>query len=220
MKDYIIFDLDGTLLNTIDDLAAATNHALRQHGYPVHGLWVYPTMVGNGVRKLVERALPEDARSENTIREVLASFTAYYTEHCCDATKPYPGIPELLEDLTAKGINLAVASNKYQLAVTTIIAHYFPDANFRAILGNEDDMPRKPDPSIVFKALSMCPTPKSQVLYVGDSGVDMETARRACVESVGVTWGFRTIHELKEAYADHIISTPSQILDLIGIAAQ
>lgn len=215
MKDYIIFDLDGTLLNTIDDLAGATNYALRKHGYPVHGLWVYPTMVGNGVRKLVERALPEDARSEATVREVLASFTEYYSEHCCEATKPYPGIEELLEALTARGKNLAVTSNKYQEAVTKIIAHYFPNANFRAILGNEDGIPRKPDPSIVFKALSMCPTPKAQVLYVGDSGVDMETARRACVESAGVTWGFRPIHELKEAYADHIISTPSQILDLI-----
>lgn len=215
MKTYVIFDLDGTLLNTIDDLAAATNYALKQHGYPVHGLWVYPSMVGNGVTKLIERALPRESASEENVAKVLKTFTSYYSEHCCEATKPYPGIPELLEDLTARGINLAVTSNKYQTAVTTIINHYFPSANFRAILGNEDGMPRKPDPSIVFKALSMCPTPKSDVLYVGDSGVDMETARRACVESVGVSWGFRTIHELKEAYADHIISSPAQILNLI-----
>ncbi|MDE6463947.1 MAG: HAD family hydrolase [Muribaculaceae bacterium] len=216
MKTYVIFDLDGTLLNTIDDLANATNHALQAHGYPQHGMWVYPTMVGNGVGKLIERALPEDARSEANIKAVLNSFKSYYSEHCCEQTKPYPGIPELLEELTALGVNLAVTSNKYQEAVTNIISHYFPNDNFKAILGNEDGIPRKPDPSIVFKALSMCPTPKSDVLYVGDSGVDMETARRACVESVGVSWGFRTIHELKEAYADHIISTPSQILDLLG----
>lgn len=215
MKSYIIFDLDGTLLNTIDDLATATNHALKTLGYPTHGLWVYPGMVGNGVRKLIERALPDDARTEKIIVEALREFKAYYDDHCCDATKPYPGIDGLVADLTAKGINLAVTSNKYTEAVDKIIHHYFPDANWRAVLGNTEGMPRKPDPSIVFQALSMCPTPKADVLYVGDSGVDMETARRACVESVGVSWGFRPITELQQAYADHIISTPAQILDLI-----
>lgn len=214
MKSYIIFDLDGTLLNTIDDLAAATNHALKTMGFPPHGLWVYPNMVGNGVRKLIERALPDDQRSEKTINDALAHFKEYYDGHCCDATQPYPGIPELIADLTARGLNLAVTSNKYEEAVTRIIAHYFPDANFRAILGNVDGMPRKPDPSIVFKALSMCPTPKAEVLYVGDSGVDMETARRACVESAGVTWGFRPVTELRQAYADHIVETPSTLLRL------
>ena len=198
MKSYVIFDLDGTLLNTIDDLANATNYAMQKLGFPTHGLWVYPNMVGNGVTRLVERALPDDARTEKNIADALAAFKEYYGEHCCDATVPYPGIPEMLEDLSARGISLAVTSNKYQ----------------EAVLGNTDGMPRKPDPSIVFKALSMCPTPKAEVLYVGDSGVDMETGRRACVETCGVSWGFRTILELKDAYADHIVSTPSQILDL------
>lgn len=215
MKSYIIFDLDGTLLNTIDDLANATNYALRTLGYPQHGLWVYPNMVGNGVSKLIERALPDDQRTEKTINSALTHFKEYYGAHCCDATKPYPGIEELLQELTAKGLNLAVTSNKYEEAVTKIINHYFPDANFRAILGNMEGIPRKPDPSIVFKALSMCPTPKADVLYVGDSGVDMETARRACVESCGVTWGFRPIVELQQSFADHIISTPAQIIDII-----
>lgn len=214
MKSYIIFDLDGTLLNTIDDLANSTNYALQSLGYPVHGLWVYPSMVGNGVKKLIERALPQEARTEKIIGDTLAAFRTHYDEHCCDATKPYPGIEELLADLTARGNNLAVTSNKYNEAVEKIIHHYFPNANFRAILGSTDGMPRKPDPSIVFKALSMCPTPKAEVLYVGDSGVDMETARRACVESVGVTWGFRSIQELQQAYADHIVSTPAQIIEL------
>ena len=215
MKSYVIFDLDGTLLKTIDDLAAATNHALRTLGFPTHGLWVYPNMVGNGVAKLLERALPDDARTEKNINDALAAFKEYYDVHCCDATAPYPGITELLAELSAKSVNLAVTSNKYQQAVSKIIGHDFPDISFRAILGNVEGMPRKPDPSIVFKALSLCPTPKADVLYVGDSGVDIETARRACVESVGVTWGFRPIHELKADYADHIISTPSQIIDLL-----
>lgn len=214
MKSYVIFDLDGTLLNTIDDLANATNYAMQKLGFPTHGLWIYPNMVGNGVTKLIERALPDDSRSEKNIAEALAAFKEYYGEHCCDATVPYPGIPELLEDLSARGVSLGVTSNKYQEAVTKIISHYFPDANFKAILGNMDGIPRKPDPSIVFKALSMCPTPKAEVLYVGDSGVDMETGRRACIETCGVSWGFRTILELKDAYADHIVSTPAQILGL------
>ena len=215
MKSYVIFDLDGTLLKTIDDLANATNYALQTLGFPTHGLWIYPTLVGNGVTRLIERALPDDARTEKNVHDALAAFKEYYDEHCCDTTVPYPGIPELLEDLSAKGVNLAVTSNKYQEAVTKIISHYFPDANFRAILGNIDGFPRKPDPSIVFKALSICPTPKAQTLYVGDSGVDIETARRACVESCGVTWGYRSINELKDAYADHIVSTPAQIADIV-----
>lgn len=214
MKSYVIFDLDGTLLNTIDDLATSTNYVMEQMGYPRHGKWVYPRMVGNGVTKLLERALPDDARSEENIVKALTLFRSYYNDHCCDSTKPYPGIAELIEELTARGINMAVTSNKYESAVAKIIAHYFPGVSFRAVLGSVEGMPRKPDPSIVFKALSMCPTPKARVLYVGDSGVDMETARRACVESVGVSWGFRPIGELQQALADHIVSTPAQIIAL------
>lgn len=135
MKTYVIFDLDGTLLNTIDDLAQATNYALRELGFPQHGLWIYPNMVGNGVGRLMERALPDDARSEKNVKDMLAVFKSYYDEHCCDATKPYPGISEMLEEFTSRGVNLAVTSNKYQEAVTKIIGHYFPTANFKAVLG-------------------------------------------------------------------------------------
>ncbi|MDE6277848.1 MAG: HAD family hydrolase [Muribaculaceae bacterium] len=215
MKKFVIFDLDGTLLNSIDDLATATNHALSSLGFPKHGLWVYPTMVGNGVSKLLERALPEDARDETNLARMRQAFMSYYDEHCCDATKPYPGIPELLKELTHRGIGLAVTSNKYESAVEKLIGHYFPDAAWKAVLGHTEGLPTKPDPSIVFKALSIYPTPKAECLYVGDSGVDMETARRACIESVGVAWGFRTILELKQAYADHIISMPNQLLNFI-----
>lgn len=215
MKKYVIFDLDGTLLNSIDDLATATNHALGSLGYPKHGMWVYPTMVGNGVTKLLERALPEDARDEANVARMRQAFMSYYDEHCCDATKPYPGIPELLEELSRRDIGLAVTSNKYESAVVKLIGHYFPDAAWKAVLGHTEGLPTKPDPSIVFKALSLYPTPKAECLYVGDSGVDMETARRACVESVGVAWGFRTILELKQAYADHIISMPNQLLNFV-----
>ena len=128
---------------------------------------------------------------------------------------PYPGIELMLEELTRRDINLAVTSNKYQRAVSQLINHFFSKYNFKVVLGQHDGVPTKPDPSIVFEALAMCPTPKSDVLYVGDSGVDMETARRACVESVGVTWGFRPVRELKAAYADHIIEEPCDLLGLL-----
>lgn len=212
MKQLVIFDLDGTLLNTIADLGNACNHALKSMGFSPHPLSAYNYMVGNGVRKLMERAEP-DATSE-TIDELLRHFREYYDEHCNDLTQPYPGIPELLRTLRDQGIRVAVTSNKYQKAVDKIIAHYFGDIEFAAILGEVPTRPKKPDPSIVFEALSICPTPKKDVLYVGDSAVDMETARRACVESAGVTWGFRPVSELRTAFADHIVSDPAEILTL------
>lgn len=212
MKKMVIFDLDGTLLNTIADLGNACNHALRESGFTTHPLSAYNYMVGNGVRKLLERAEP-DAGPE-TIDLMLKNFRAYYDEHCTDMTHPYPGIPDLLEELRSHGIALAVTSNKYQAAVDLIINHYFPDVKFAAVLGEVPGRPKKPDPSIVFAALNEHPCPKNDVLYVGDSAVDMETARRACIESAGVTWGFRPVSELKAAYADNIISSPDEILDL------
>lgn len=215
MKKLLIFDLDGTLLNTIDDLGNACNHALSHLGMPTHGLIAYPRMVGNGITKLIERALPDDRRTPEIIAEARAIFVDYYNTHCCDATKPYPGIRELLLDLSNRGINLAVASNKYQAAVERIINHYFSDCNFKAIFGQREGIPVKPDPSIVFEVLTSCPTPKAETLFIGDSGVDIETARRACVDSVGVTWGFRPRKELIDAYADFIVSDPDEIIDLI-----
>lgn len=215
MKSLVIFDLDGTLLYTIDDLGTAVNYALRQMGFPEHAISAYPAMVGNGVRKLIERALPPEAANAQIVDRLLVHFRKYYDEHCCDTTRPYDGIPQLLKHLTDSGVNLAVTSNKYQEAVTKIIGKYFPDANWKAVLGNTPEMPRKPDPSIVFAALNEWPTPKSEVLYVGDSGIDIETARRACVESVGVTWGFRPEIELRRAYADHIVTSPDEIMTIV-----
>lgn len=215
MKTFVIFDLDGTLLNTIEDLGTSVNYALNNMGYPTHTIESYPTMVGNGVRKLVERALPVEARNPQIIDRMLVHFREHYDKHCTDLTKPYPGIEDVVAFLSRQGTNLGVTSNKYQAAVTKIINHYFPNANWKAVLGNQPGVPTKPDPSIVFAALNLCPTPKRDVLYVGDSGVDIETARRACVDSVGVTWGFRRTAELIEAHADHVISTPDDIITLV-----
>lgn len=215
MKSLVIFDLDGTLLNTIDDLAHAANHALHEKGYPTHEISSYPFYVGNGVNKLLERVLPPDARTADNVGALREIFQQYYDRHLCDHTKPYPGIPELLETLAAEGVNLAVASNKYQAATSRLIARFFPRMPFVAVHGMRPNIPAKPDPSIVFNILAGNPTPKEQVLYVGDSGVDMETARRACVESVGVSWGFRPVSELRQFYAEHIVSDPAEILPIV-----
>lgn len=214
MKQLVIFDLDGTLLNTIDDLGIATNYALEKTGFAPHELSAYPMFVGNGVTKLLERSLPLDARSDENIERLRGYFTEYYDTHNTVNTKPYPGIDDLLEELSSRGIKLAVASNKYQAAVTQLINHYFPGIDWVEVSGHRNGYSVKPDPSIVFNILLQCPTPKADVLYVGDSGVDMETARRACVESVGVTWGFRSYKELREYCAGHIVSKPEEILEL------
>ena len=216
MKSLAIFDLDGTLLNTIDDLGNSCNHALRSMGFPTHALMSYPMMVGNGITRLIERALPDEARTPEIINSARRLFVDHYNDHCCDATVPYPGIPQLLAELNKRNVNIAVASNKYDSAVHRIIARYFPDIRFAAIFGQLEGIPTKPDPSIVFEILTACPTPKSETLFIGDSAVDIETARRACVDSVGVTWGFRPENELRKAFADNIVSDPDDILSLIG----
>lgn len=212
MKSLVIFDLDGTLLNTISDLGNACNYALEKMGFSKHPIAVYNYMVGNGVRKLIERAEPD--ADPAMVEVLLGHFREYYDAHCTDETRPYPGIPELLYSLSAKGIRVAVASNKYQAAVERIIAHYFPDIRFAAVMGQVEDRPVKPDPSVVFAVLNASPAPKSEVLFVGDSAVDIETARRACVDSAGVTWGFRPTSELRRAFADNIVSEPEEIYRL------
>lgn len=215
MKKLAIFDLDGTLLNTIEDLGYAANHALQAHGYPTHSIASYPFFVGNGVRRLIERVLPEDARTEATIDRLLVTFKEYYNDHNTDYTKPYEGIPELLSLLSSRGVAIAVASNKYQAATEKLISHFFPTLSFIAVEGQKEGVPVKPDPSIVFEILAKAKTPKVDTIYIGDSGVDMETARRACVDSVGVTWGFRPEKELVENHADTIVNSPGDIAKLI-----
>ena len=215
MKKLAIFDLDGTLLNTIEDLGHAANHAPQAHGYPTHSIASYPFFVGNGVRRLIERVLPEDARTEATIDRLLITFKEYYNDHNTDYTKPYEGIPELLSLLSSRGVAIAVASNKYQAATEKLISHFFPTLSFIAVEGQKEGVPVKPDPSIVFEILAKAKTPKADTIYIGDSGVDMETARRACVDSVGVTWGFRPEKELVENHADTIVNSPGDIAKLI-----
>jgi phosphoglycolate phosphatase len=214
LKQLVIFDLDGTLLNTISDLGHAANYALEKAGLPTHPIEDYPRFVGNGVRKLMERVLAEDIRTPETVDRLLVDFKAYYNNHLHDYTTPYSGMSQLLAELAGRGIKLAVASNKYQAATEELVGHFFPEIPWVAVEGQKEGIPVKPDPSIVFEILQKAGVTKADVLYVGDSGVDMETARRACVESCGVTWGFRPEQELTDNHADHLASVASQILHL------
>lgn len=216
MKQLAIFDLDGTLLNTIKDLGEAANYALDRNGFHTHSIASYPFFVGNGVRRLIERVLPEDARKKNAVIEaMLKDFKEYYDENNTKLTTPYEGISELLTQLQEQGVKLAVASNKYQVATEKIINHFFPNIEWVAIEGQKEGIPIKPDPSIIFMILSAAKIAKQDTIYIGDSGIDMETARRACVDSIGVTWGFRPVKELKEYHANVIINKPQDIMPII-----
>lgn len=217
MKKLVIFDLDGTLLNTIADLANSTNHALQLLGYPQHETDAYRFFVGNGINKLFERALPDGEKTEENILRIRKEFLLHYDRHNADFSTPYNGIPQLLHTLQEYGILLAVASNKYQAATEKLVAHYFPQINFAAVYGQREHIPTKPDPQIVNDILLKTETHPSEVLYVGDSDVDMQTALRAGVEATGVTWGFRPRSELEAFQPAHIIDYPEEIIPLAGI---
>lgn len=212
----IIFDLDGTLINTIDDLGQACNYALAACGFPTHKIEDYPRLVGNGINKLIERALPEKLRQEETVMQVREYFVPYYDEHNCDYTRPYEGIPQLLKTLKEQGHYLAVASNKYQVATEKIVAQLFPGI-FDIVLGERENIARKPDPQIVYDILSTLNTQLSTTncLYIGDSLVDAQTAKAANLPFVACTWGFCTKEQLLTVTPDHMVNHPNEILTLI-----
>jgi phosphoglycolate phosphatase len=231
----IIFDLDGTLINTIDDLGQACNHALSACGFPTHQIADYPRLVGNGINRLIERALPEEHRNEETVLRLREHFVPYYDAHNCDLTRPYKGIPELLQALKAQGHRLAVASNKYQAATEKIVAQLFPGI-FDVVLGEREGVKRKPDPQIVYDILDRCAVRcqtaalleraealldkgdkaiNPEILYVGDSLVDAETAKAAGATLVLCTWGFCTEEQLKTAQPNYMIQHPSELLNII-----
>lgn len=210
MNKLVIFDLDGTLLNTIADLGNAANHTLAELGLPRHELDEYRLMVGNGMRKLIERALPADKAADDAfVDSTLASFLAYYAEHIDLYTRPYPGIPELISTLAAQGYKLAVASNKIQAGAEKLIAKFFPDTDFVAVMGNSPQYPLKPDAALVQYIMDKAGTDRAHTMMIGDSGTDIQTARNAGIPVIAVSWGFRPRHELTAA--DHIADNTDQI---------
>lgn len=210
----VIFDLDGTLLNTIDDLGYACNYALEQTGYPTFPIEEYPAKVGNGINNLIRRALPETERTEENILRVRAHFVPYYNAHNCDFTRPYKGIPELLATLKAQGHLLAIASNKYQAATEKIVEHFFPGL-FDVVFGEREGIERKPNPQIVYDIVSkLSPlNAKCSSLYIGDSLVDRDTAQNAHVPFVACSWGFVPRETLLREGVTRIIDSPEEVIN-------
>ena len=207
----IIFDLDGTLLNTIGDLAIGCDHMLSLRGLPGHTYEEYCTFVGNGIMRLVERALPEELRTEEYVKAARKDFMDYYIEHIDQKSVPYDGITELIDELQSKGAKLAVASNKFQAGTEKLIRKFFPNIDFVEICGNREGVPLKPDTALVDLILEKAGVERSRVAMVGDSGVDIQTARNAGITSIGVCWGFRSREELEENRADHIVSSVEEL---------
>lgn len=214
MYKLAIFDLDGTLLNTIDDLAVAMNHALRLGGFPEHPVEAYCVFVGNGVRVLAERVLPPDSRSQEQVNGLIARFDAYYALHSQDCTRPYDGIPEALAALQAAGTQVAVLSNKVDGYVGQLVEQYFPGLVDVAV-GQREGVPLKPDPAAVHEILRQMDCEKEDCIYIGDTGTDMDTGRSAGLTTIGVTWGFRTRQELESHDANYIIDKVSQLTEII-----
>ncbi len=210
-KKLAVFDLDGTLADTLEDLATAVNYGLIKLGYPVHHIDKYNNFVGNGILKLCERALPE-GKSES-LQELHDIFDSFYKNHCMDKTKEYTGVTELLRQLSKNGVDIAVATNKDQTFATKIVAKLFPYIKFVKVLGGCNERPKKPAPDIIYEIKG--DREYSEIYMIGDSNVDIETAKNAGMKSIGCLWGFRTEQELKDAGADYIVSEPSEIKKII-----
>ena len=212
MKKAVIFDLDGTLLNTLGDLASSVNFALRECGYPERTVDEVRSFIGNGVIMLMRRSVPKGT-NEADEKACFEKFRAYYLEHMEDTTAPYDGVNELIEKLSARGIKTAVVSNKLDAGVKGLCEKYFP--GLTCAFGVNDESERKPAPANVFKALSKLGVEKDEALYVGDSEVDVQTAQNAGLEMVGVTWGYRSRETLVSSGANHIVEKPEELLGLV-----
>ncbi len=210
----VIFDLDGTLLDTCNDLANSVNYALDKNGFPTHNPEMFKIFTGDGTDVMITRALPESNRDAETLKKVREDYFEYYNEHSGECTRPYDGIPELLKSLKERGIMLAVTSNKIEFMTQSVIKHYFGDT-FDFVTGQSENVPPKPNPLMVFNAMKSLNVEPSECLYVGDTGVDAKTGKNAGIITVGVQWGFREREELIENGADAVIDKPCQILEFI-----
>ena len=214
MYRTVIFDLDGTLLNSIGDLAAAANYVCRKNGWPEHTETEIMGMVGHGIPNLVKQFSPEDARSTLMVLNTTSHFNQYYGCHNMELTRPYDGMAELLRQLKAAGMNLAVCSNKADNFSRAIVEHYYPGV-FDLVRGNLNGMPIKPDPTVVREIMRDLDASYLSAMMVGDSSVDIQTGHNAGIKACGVTWGFRSRESLVEAEADAIADTPAELGKLL-----
>jgi phosphoglycolate phosphatase len=213
MRTAVLFDLDGTLVDSLADIADALDVVLRELGHPTHSLEAYRRFVGEGARELVRRALPSSASSQ--LDDALARYKARYRTHLVEKTQPYEGIAQLVAELRARGVPLAVVTNKPHDAAIEVVERLFSSGTFEIVLGQKDGVPHKPDPTgprSILRALDVLP---ADALFVGDSDTDMRTAFNAGMRAVGVTWGFRARAELEASGAEHLVDHPSEILTLL-----
>ena len=214
--DAMLFDLDGTLLNTLEDIADAANCVLTRHHFPAHPVDAYRHFVGEGARVLVWRLIPQDARTEELVDVMYAEFRAEYSRNWNAKTKPYEGIPEMLDGVVGRGLKIAVLSNKPDDFTRRCVGEFFPHWKFDAVVGLHDGIPPKPDPTGALQIAWQMRLPTTAFLYLGDSGVDMKTAVAADMLPVGALWGFRTADELLAGGARALAKKPSEVMDLLS----
>jgi phosphoglycolate phosphatase len=212
----VVFDLDGTLLDTLTDIVNSANSALARYGFPPRGADEYRYFVGEGVTMLISRALPAEKRNDSIISDCVEAFRESYSLNWNVNTKPYDGIMELLDELTARRVKMAILSNKPDDFTKRCVRELLPDKRFEMVLGYREEIPMKPDPAGAAKIAEALGIASSQFLYLGDSGIDMQTATRAGMFPVGAVWGFRSPEELMTYGAQAVIEWPMQLLDLLG----
>ena len=208
----VIFDLDGTLINSLDDITDSLNKVLRRHGMPVHSTVAIREWIGDGAQMLLRKALPMEKVDDEYLKEILGEYREEYMRNCTRRTYLYQGIPDLLNTLSAKGIQMNVLSNKPHELTRMVCQHFFRDWNFKVILGQRDQVPRKPDPSAALEISKSIGVKAEQIMYIGDSVVDMETGKNAGMISVAVTWGFRPKAELLQHEPSLCIDSPSDLV--------
>ena len=214
MYKLVVFDLDGTLADTIEDLKNSVNDALEKNSLPIHSSEEYKTFVGNGADKMVELASGYE-KGTKVFENIKSGFESYYAEHTCDCTKPYDGMAELLETLHELNIKTAVLSNKPTVYVPKVVEKLYPEHKFEFMLGQSEEFPRKPNPSALLFMMNELGIEKCETLYVGDSNVDVITAHNGGVKVCGVSWGFRPVSELKETGADIVVDNAEELLEVI-----
>ena len=217
MKEYsaVIFDMDGTLLDTLDDLGDCMNRVLKRSGYPTHPIEAYKYFVGDGMTNLVKRVLPEDAREGGTIQRLQTEMTEEYRSHWADKTDLYPGIATLLDELIRRDVRRAILSNKPHAFTTVMAERFFDKWRFDPVFGARDGVPTKPDPTAALEICQSWGLEAGQVLYVGDTNTDMQTAHAAGMYAVGALWGFRSAEELTANGAQALVKNPEDVLDLL-----
>ena len=211
MKKAIIFDLDGTLLNSLIDIAESVNFVLEKYNFPTHNIEDYKYMIGNGIQVLIEKALPNNI-SKTDFGKYFKEASTVYEQRQTQKTHPYDGIMDMLYSLSEKGISLNILSNKPDNFTKDVVNHFFKDINFKIVFGAREDIPKKPAPDAVNEIVNTLGFNKQEFMYMGDTSTDMLTANAANIESIGVTWGYRKVDELLNAGAKHIVNNPAEVL--------